>query len=693
MPTFSLAKPFENAEGADEETVLALIDHLMPTLEDWRLGEDLRSEDHLLSERLVATGSELKAHIAEFEKSAIEIEANLALLKKMKAIAIAVAAVGLLLAIFFSVAVVIVLGAVYPFMKMRGLKKTLDEALQHRSNLEKEIANLKSSEDADVQRQAEIAKELGQRADGFPEVVMSRVSFNLQAAHIAGENVLVDLSDSHHSSDLRTIDVSKLSDEIESIGNRVQGLSSVPPLLSPADANQIDDPINHLYGEEHNLQDLVGEFTVGLGRLEDIKVSIPLVDKNSILVQRLQSGELNALDEAPGISIENSKGLEEIRSFLEVFNQNKQESQEVIDKLVQVYGELESCCRRFATARVNSINLIHQNLTDVLTRSTWVNRKFFCPRTIIAPQYIQDLIGVNVDSAHLLNINDLLDHLQRDDSIRERIAKKPELIEQLTNAYNSVYDFMGDVAIDEDGQVLQQSERPRHLTLQYEESVKQFRMILNRVLTGASYPILNFSSQAQLFYDPELDEWTSDMNPYVYSTPDVLKYGSVIKAHFDLMIPLWEHLWTEKADFRKSELFRTNESMISMSEKESEKLIEIGNQFRGDMRTNRENIYLLESELSSKFNEILSFRDGMHQLGLLSDRAMAQLKDENLKKLVSDDSPLEMSQRYETTLSALPQSQAEVRGTVVDPIDMVRDPSALISFSAGNASARLISHS
>ena len=51
----------------------------------------------------------------------------------------------------------------------------------------------------------------------------------------------------------------------------------------------------------------------------------------------------------------------------------------------------------------------------------------------------------------------------------------------------------------------------------------------------------------------------------------------MVKAYSDLMIPLWEHLWTEKADFRKSELFRTNEEMRRMTEKESEKLIDIAN--------------------------------------------------------------------------------------------------------------------
>jgi hypothetical protein len=503
----------------------------------------------------------------------------------------------------------------------------------------------------------------------------------------------VDLSDCHPLSQLRTIDVSQLSDEMSDIDTRVQKLSSVPPLLSPAEAHQIDDPINHLYGEEFSLQELVGDFTVGLGKLEDIKVSLPLINSDSILVKRLQAGELNPLEKLPGISVENSKSLEQIHAFLEVFNRNKEESRKVIDDLVRVYKELESCCRRFATARINSVNLIHQNLTKVLTRSTWVNRKFFCPRTIISPKYIQDLIGMNVINAHLLDVNDLFDRLQRDEVVRQRISQKPELIEQITDAYNSVHDFMGNIAIDSDGNVLQPSEQPKYMTQQYEESLKQFRMILNRLLTGASYPVLNFSSQSQLFYDPELEEWSSDLNPYVYSTPDVLKYGSVIKAHFDLMIPLWEHLWTEKADFRKSELFRTNEAMIGMSEKESEKLIEIGNQFRGDMRTNRENIYLLESDMKSKYEEIKGFRDGMNQLGLLSDRAMNNLTDEKLKNLISDNSPLEISQRYESTLSSLPQAQAEVRGTVSDPIDMVRDPSALITFKGVSSSARLISKS
>ena len=214
---------------------------------------------------------------------------------------------------------------------------------------------------------------------------------------------------------------------------------------------------------------------------------------------------------------------------------------------------------------------------------------------------------------------------------------------------------------------------------QLDQSIKLFRIVLNKILTGSSFPVLNFSNEAQLFFDPETDEWTSDITQYVYRTPDVMKYGSVVKAHYDIMIPLWEHLWTEKADFRKSELFRTNEAMINMSEKESEKLLEVGNQFAAEMRTNRENIYLIEADLNSKYDEILSFRDGMNALGLLSERVMRQISDDQLKRLIISDSPLGSAKSYETTLALLPKAQAEVRGTVYDPIDMVRESTILLT--------------
>jgi hypothetical protein len=205
-------------------------------------------------------------------------------------------------------------------------------------------------------------------------------------------------------------------------------------------------------------------------------------------------------------------------------------------------------------------------------------------------------------------------------------------------------------------------------------------------MTGSPNPILNFSQQSELFFDPEVDEWRSGTVPYVYSTSEVLRYGQVLKVTSDLMIPLWEHLWTEKSDFRKSELFRTNESLIRMTEKESEKLIEIANQYRSDMRSVRENINLLESDLKSKYDEIISFRDGMQALGLLSERQKQFLTEEKMKSLtLGDHSILAEGEQHETYLGMEPRVQAERRGSAEDPIDLIRSPDILIPYKHHSA--------
>ena len=69
----------------------------------------------------------------------------------------------------------------------------------------------------------------------------------------------------------------------------------------------------------------------------------------------------------------------------------------------------------------------------------------------------------------------------------------------------------------------------------------------------------------------------------------------------------------------------------------------------------------------------------MNALGLLSERVMRQISDDQLKRLIISDSPLGSAKTYETTLALLPKAQAEVRGTVYDPIDMVRESNILLT--------------
>ncbi len=691
MSTLSLVRPVENVQSLAQAKVLALIAHLMPSLAGWRQGEDLRQERASVAldvQALAPKVDQLKQRLALVSG---QIELKQSDIKKSKAIAIGAVLAGVLLAYFSQYALILALAAIWPAIKLPKSKKALADFTQERSNVEGELADMSSRLEAGKDRLARIEAEVASRPDSFPQIELSEVQFQTQLRNLAGSQVLIDEAGAHRDARLKTLDVSDLVDGVAEVERKMEGLGAIPPLLSPGQASAIEDPLNQLYGEEQSLQGLVGDFTGNLGKLKDVNLTLPLIPRSSLLVQRLLARQVTEGQLKKPVTLATASDEQAVQIFTDALAEHRLRGVALVESLRHIYDQLEATCNRYASARMHSVNTIHDSLAQVLNRASWCNRKFFCPRTILAPQYIQDLLGIDIAQAHLLDINELLDRLQSDEVIRVRISKKPELIEQLSAIHQAIGDFaqMGQAYDDGDGG--KQALANKHAQQQSQEYARQFRSVLNKILTGASYPVLNFSAEAQLFYDPENDEWSSDLNPYVYRTPDVLKYGSVIKTHHDLMIPLWEHLWTEKADFRKSELFRTNESMIRMSEKESEKLIEIGNQFRGDMRGNRENIYLIEADLKSKHAEIVSFRDGLHKLGLLSDRSMQQLSDERLASLVIQESPLNVSERYETTLSALPQAQAEGRGTAADPIDMVKDPAVLLSYEAHDA-PRLMGH-
>ena len=685
MTTLSLVSPVENVQSLTQAKVLALIEHLMPSLAGWRQGEDLRQERTSVRLQLQTLTPKVEQLRQSLDLVSQQFDAATAAMTKNQAIAIGAVVLGVVLVYFSKYALLLSLAAIWPALQLPKVKKALADLVRERTQIESELAGVSTRLQAYKDRLLRIEAEVVGRPEGFPQIELSEVQFHLQLRNLVGHQVLIDETGVHEDAQLKTLDVSALVNGVADIKRKLQQLSTIPPLLSPGDASTIEDPLSQLYGEEQTLQGLVGEFTGNLGKLKDVSLSLPLIPRSSMLVERLLARQVNDGQLKKPVSISSAINESTVEVFTQALDDHQQRGVTLVENLGQIYEQLESTCNRFASARRRSVNTIHDSLTQVLNRASWCNRKFFCPRTILAPQYIQDLLGIDIDQAHLLDINDLLDRLQSDDVVRLRIAKKPELIEQIIAIHRSIADFTQMTGVYDDHDATQQILGNKHAHQQLQEYAKQFRAVLNKILTGASYPVLNFSAEAQIYYDPENDEWSSDINPYVYRSPDVLKYGSVIKTHHDLMIPLWEHLWIEKADFRKNELFRTNESMIRMSEKESEKLIEIGNQFRDDMRSNRENLYVIEADLKSKHSEIINFRDGLQKLGLLGELAMQQLGDDGLVSLVVSESPLNVSHRYESTLAALPQAQAEIRGTAADPIDMVKDPAILLSYEAQGA--------
>ena len=696
MKSSILVNPISNAATPDEELVLALAAHLEPVLIDWRTGQDLKKDIADLEALL----PDLNDQAERLEKEIIDQSQKIeGASKDFKSQPLILIITGVILgAVLFYLGFGLVgvgLGVGLLGYGIYSLKKVKSELQDVKTELELKQSKLEEKV-KNVFQQIESSKaEIKTRDNSFPEVAQVRAAFAIGHKKILGQSTLVDESGVLDSVQLNTIDLSSTQSNLDAIATKLNLLQEVPVLLSTKTKSTSDDAVDTLFGEEDEIQELVYEFTNSLSQVKDVSLTIPLVSNKSEFAKRYASGAFSEIDYAESDLKEirtTNTASQGIDSFINQVNETKEFGIKVLAELKETFENLERVCMSYSNARSNSINNVHGKLFEVLNKASWCSKRFYCPRSIQAPVFLHDVLGVQPKQAHKLSFDQIILNLGQDKVIAARMKDKPELCDELFLNYNAVQEFKGEIEFDDLGDPIDSGDWPAYVDDQFHEALARFRSNLSVLMTGSPNPILNFSHQSELFFDPEVDEWRSSTVPYVYSTSEVLRYGQVLKVTSDLMIPLWEHLWTEKSDFRKSELFRTNESLIRMTEKESEKLIEIANQFRADMRSVRENINLLESDLKSKYDEIIAFRDGMEALGLLSERQKQFLTEEKLKSLtIGDHSIIEEGEQHETYLGMEPRVQAERRGSAEDPIDLIRSPDILIPYK--NNSAKRLSAS
>lgn len=693
MKSNILVNPISNAANPDEELVLALAAHLEPVLEDWRTGIDLKKEVEDLEALLPGLNTQAESLDQEIQALDQKLEAASKDYKSkplIMVIAGVVLGAGIALASHPWFGLLIAAGLIGGGMHL--LKKLKSELEAQKAVLEPQLADAEEKIKNVLQQIKDTKSDIESRGNSFPEITQVKAAFALGHKTLLEHPTLMDESGVCDSIQLHTIDLSETQSNLDAVASKLQALQEVPVLLSTKTKSNADDAVDTLFGEEDEIQELVYEFTNSLSQVKDVSLTIPLLSNKSELAKKFASNSYSTIkyqeQDLREIHTPN-KDTESIEAFIKQVNETKNSGIKVLAELKETFDNLERVCLSYSTARSNSINNVHAKLFDVLNKASWCSKRFYCPRSIQAPVFLQDILGVQPKQAHNLSFDQIVLNLGQDKVIAARMKDKPELVDKLFVNYNAVHEFRGEIEFDDLGDPIDSGDRPAYVNDAFQEALQRFRANLSVLMTGSPNPILNFSLQSELFFDPEVDEWRSGTVPYVYSTSEVLRYGQVLKVTSDLMIPLWEHLWTEKSDFRKSELFRTNESLIRMSEKEGEKLIEIANQFRADMRSVRENINLLESDLKSKYDEILAFREGMQALGLLSERQKEFLTDEKLKTLtLGDHSIIAEGEQHETYLGMEPRIQADRRGSAEDPIDLIRSPDILIPYK-NNAAKRL----
>ena len=539
---------------------------------------------------------------------------------------------------------------------------------------------------------------------------VGRVYFPASVQRVAGRSIAFDEADIVPLRSFKLADFNFESAELQQIVDQIEALRQPPMLLAPSDVDGISGGgLHDLHGEESTLRDTVERFSMFVGQIPQTEVHVPAFTKSNAVVVELGRADAptEVLDGAV-LTVSGSSrraAANKLRHLEATLGASKARGFAPKVALLAAYNEIAQLLEHYRELRTTSIASIHTDYLQAMSRSSWCGVAYHCPKASRNPRWLQDRLGIEIDRAHEYDQDSLVGALLADPDITGRIAEDPELIPALTRGWNGIQNIRIDIEANVRAAAASAttigatptggpsvSSAVRYLESQLEQYIAEYRNTLNRIVFGQRRPLVEFSPASRLQYDPTSQSWTNPVSGAEYLDSAELECSRVLRVHEELLFPMWRHLWTEKADFRRSELFRTNEQVLRMNEKESEKLISIGNQFRDDMRSVREVLKQVYGDLAGKLDQLRGTREALSSLGLLSTEQAERLNDGNFTELLGGgDGVVVRAEEKETLLALEPAAQAERRGGAVDPIEAVMSPSALFLESPIEALRRKLS--
>ena len=510
--------------------------------------------------------------------------------------------------------------------RLSGIDSALSEAKKKIETLTSEIAELQPSRGVEA---------------------VGRVYFPMLSTEIAGYPVLIDEAGLETPSELQIADLISDPVKIKEVSNAVEKASSKPKLLEAR--NDCGQEVDSLQGEEADLRSAVETFTDMVETIPQVSASVRLVRSDRGVAAEIaeQADHLHESD-VPGLVLEAGDS--------EQTNRSVQELSDITRKMRTVGMNAGRCCPRptrdfrgfwtiIKRLRADAIERMHDSFLEVVGKSEMPQITYYCPKCNRLPMYLFQKLGFALEEAHLLDQRALFRTLMGDSEIAERLSADETILHEMDNSfqkYSAVKSTMeriegqllsSSAAVGADMADMQQGgRRLKGLQSQVTELLKNYRGWVRKAVTGSERPLLEISTQARLFLDPVHDTWTCKACDTVFDDPGYYEMGRMMKVQEHLMMPMWNHLWTEKDDFRKAELFRTNEALQRMGEKESEKLINIADQYRSDMRPVRENLIRSAADTENKTTQLFDTIDGLAAIGLLTpedgDRARREIEEQ-----------------------------------------------------------------
>jgi hypothetical protein len=396
----AIVRPLVAFDEPMEQRVVVLLAQLSDLLPEWRAGKELKAERVTRQTERVPVdrrAQELRDEIRGYA-------AQLAGLTKRKDMIIA-----------FVIAALTFFLLVPLWWAWNKFSKEKQRLLDLQRDRERQLATTSDELGRLDARLAELEREIAARPLSFPKITLTDVGFPIIRKQILGYDCLLDAAEAFGQTALSTVDLNDVGASLEPIAEAVGRLANVPILLAPTSTCPDDEPLQKLYGEEDEFQKFVSEFTGILGQVADVRLELPLIPAKSAIARAIASGAQHAL--APMMRLLEVEGAQinqaSIDTFVTRVNDLCQNGQRTLASLNRTYEALASIGQLYSRARSGSINHLHQQLFDVLNRSAWCSKRFYCPRSIQSPDYIYDTLGLHFEDAHRLPLGELVEKMRR----------------------------------------------------------------------------------------------------------------------------------------------------------------------------------------------------------------------------------------------------------------------------------------
>ncbi len=598
----------------------------------------------------------------------------------------------------------LLIGAGLVFVTLRKHRAAVDAANAERARIaaEKSRSSAEASRAAETARGARSASEAaaaevtrlkGEHAKApRPRALegIGRAYLPLRTMDLLGQTIAIDESGCFETVPCKLPDFSADEDRLNRIGVAIAAARATPVLLAPTEVR--GESVGALYGEEAMLAGAVEDMVRLLKGIPVIDEQLRLIPNHAQVARLLATAANSGQAPLPGVRIVSREAARDRKSLarMVVLAQKLRGSGGALSKRIEgLFDELGGLLDTYRDKRTAALSQVHDRLLWAMSRTAWAHTTYYCPKTNLVPEYLSHRLGFTIEEAHLRNQAELLKALHSDEEIGHRMASEPEIGRKLTDAYNGIdevtYELKKQEAIveapEDQNDPAQFTIKARAVNIcralrqQLEQYVLQYRAALNHALTGRTSQAFELSPQSRLYYDPKTDTWSSPVAKTTYRDLKEVGMGAVLAMKDQLLVPMWNHLWTEKADFRRSEMFRTNEQLLRMSEKESEKLLQVSSQFKDDMRMVRENILDASAELESKVHQINDTMNGLQTMGLMSPQQLSDIERRVKSSFSGEILHIKRHAESKEFLLALePQAQAERRGTSADPIQVISGP-------------------